>query len=140
MTERIPVTGFDRKRYAGCPILEIPLSVIDDNHKPSRSPKRVKQYAKMFKEGKVAPPIEVIEMPGLKVPYDIYNGIHRYRAAVLAGRKTVLAVMAKLEFPMLEYVPFDLDEYADEWTESEALKIKTVGFVGCSNPSILLGV
>ena len=60
----------------------------------------------------------------LKKPFTIYNGEHRYGAAVLAGCETMLAVMAWEE------------EYADDCAEDEFAtsdddleKIKIVGFV-----------
>jgi uncharacterized ParB-like nuclease family protein len=114
MTKPIPITGFNPKRYVGVSIEEIPLPLILEpvpHH--IRSPKRVKQYVKILKEGKVAPPIEIMQMVTpdkrpLKQPYEIFNGMHRYKAAVLAGRKTILAVV----IDVIEYEPFNEDEYA----------------------------
>jgi hypothetical protein len=92
MTKKISVTGFDAEEYAGFSIEEIPLSLIDEPYR-YRSPRRIAQYLKMLKEGKEAPPIELIRVLDDDPPYDIFNGGHRYKAALLAGRTTILAVV-----------------------------------------------
>ena len=117
LRKRIPITGFNPERYIGSRIWEIPLSVIyDPGPKYLRSPARVKQYAKMLKQGKVAPPIELMERISVdgtplrsKHQFDIDNGVHRFKAAELVGRKTILAVVSQL----IPYEPYDDDEYAD---------------------------
>ena len=132
------VTGFDPKTYAGYEIKEIPICLIDEPRRVTegglagcRSVKRVRDYAKRLKAGETAPPIELIEARSsdgrlLKKPFTIYNGEHRYAAAVLAGRETMLAVIACVE-----------EEDADDFAEDEFAtndgdweKIKIVGCVG----------
>jgi hypothetical protein len=137
MTKEKIVTGFDPKTYAGHAIKEIPLSLIDEPRRVTqlglrgyRSVKRVRDYAKRLKAGETSPPIELIEARSsdgrlLKKPFAIYNGEHRCAAAVLAGRETMLAVIAWVE-----------EEDADEFAEDEFAtndgdweKIKIVGCV-----------
>jgi hypothetical protein len=112
-----PITGFNAERFMLFPVLEVPLCVID---KPDgyRSLKRARKYARMLKEGSVAPPVELcvnylrkeIEDEeeeeeewlrrcgiGRLRPYRILNGEHRYGAAMLAGCKTIRAVISGVE-------------------------------------------
>jgi hypothetical protein len=53
-------------------------------------------------EGKVAPPIELSENHTSENRsgrlYDIFNGVHRYRAAVNAGRTTISAVIVAADY------------------------------------------
>lgn len=99
------VSGFNPKIYSGYAIKEIPISLIDEPRRVTtrglqgyRSVKRVRDYARMLKTGETPPPIELIKVrlsDGrlLKKPFTIYNGEHRYGAAVLACRQTMLAVI-----------------------------------------------
>lgn len=131
MAKGIIVTGFDPKTYAGHAIKEIPISLIDEPRLVTqlgltgyRSAKRVRDYAKRLKAGETSPPIELIEARSsdgrlLKKPFTIHNGAHRYGAAVLAGRETMLAVIA--------WVEEDDDDYAT--SDEDWKKIKIVGYV-----------
>jgi hypothetical protein len=103
--------------------MEVPLSLIDEPRRVTerglqgyRSPGRVRRYAKMLKEGKPQPPIELIltisvDRRPLKKPFTIYNGEHRYGAAVLARRQTIPAVVAWAETDgPLDDEEFETDE------------------------------
>jgi hypothetical protein len=93
---------------------KIPLRLISEPD--IRFPGHVKKYAKWLKEGKRAPPIELIELvPAdgrqLKQPYDIYDGHHRYTAAVLVGRKSISAIIVDRHE---DYLPWSEDEYVSK--------------------------
>lgn len=78
---------------------KIPLSLINEPEpRHIRFPGRVKKYAQWLKDGKRAPPIELILLiPAdgrqLKKPFDIYDGAHRFAAAALVGRKSISAMV-----------------------------------------------
>lgn len=122
MTAKIKVSGFDSERYAHFPILEVPIASIEEPRLVTQSgaegyrdPERVRRYARLLEAGSPPPPIELIETRSadgrpLKQPYSIYNGQHRYGAAVLAGRPTLPAVIAWVEVEPAE--EFREDEFA----------------------------
>jgi ParB-like chromosome segregation protein Spo0J len=101
MTKPIHSSGFDPKRFEAFSIEEIALSLINEPRR-YRSERRIAQYVKMIKEGSEPPPIELIETDWMDPdfdedkPYEIVNGAHRYRAALLAGRETIRAVIAAI--------------------------------------------
>jgi len=116
---RAKITGFNPEHYAGKRVEEVPLSLISAamaERKGYRSPNRVRLYTKMVKNSK-PPPIELIltvSVDGrpLKKPFYIYNGGHRYGAAVLAGCETIPAVVAWIE----KEGTFDEEEYETDET------------------------
>lgn len=56
------------------------------------SPAAARQYAARLQSGEVLPPIDLIRQAG-RYRYRIFDGMHRARAAKLAGRKTIRAVL-----------------------------------------------
>jgi ParB-like nuclease domain len=97
--EHHPVTGFSRG-YAYLPVQDMPIASIDEPSPNKVEHSLVREYSERFKQGEIADPIELIDIsasyPG-ETPFEIYNGRHRYCAAVLAGHKTIRAVIVAYE-------------------------------------------
>jgi hypothetical protein len=94
-----PATGFN-KGYRHLPVQNVPIASIDEPSPNKVVHSLVRKYSKRFKRGEIADPIELIDVsnsyPG-EAPFDISNGRHRYCAAVLAGHKTIRAVIVGYE-------------------------------------------
>jgi hypothetical protein len=80
-----------QEHYANYRIVRVPLSQIEPLWHRWGRPDAVRSYVAMLREGKTAPPIQIIKQRNKRHRYRIYDGTHRVCAARRVGQKTIEA-------------------------------------------------